>query len=164
MRRLVLAALLALSACTVQVTGAPKPDPAKPALPDLNTVDPCTLLGESDFKKPLLGPPKRLTGELECTWATEDEAVWLSVEDESLEQAKDRLTEGSELTVEGRKAWWGVEREVASTGQAFMVGIVVTELEPDSVMVLRSLITPPSYSVGMAARERSVKVLQRLRP
>ena len=164
MKRLVLAAVLALSACTAVIPGEPKPDPARPVLPDLSTVDGCSLLSESDFPKPFARPPKRVSGLLGCTWATADEGVWLSVEKESLEQAKVRVREGSELTVEGRKAWWGVETERLGTGPEFSVGIIATELDADRVMLLRSLRTPPSYSVGMAARERSVKVLQRLVP
>ncbi|MFI6097239.1 hypothetical protein ACIA8G_16870 [Lentzea sp. NPDC051213] len=161
----VVALCAALSACTSTVS-TPRPVPAttRQALPDLDTVDPCSLLGASDFKKPFTRQPERLTTLLSCTWATEDEAVWLSVEQESLEQGKVRVRDGSELTVEGRKAWWGVTTERVKDSQEFSVGIIVIELEVDSVLVLRALRTPPSYSVGMAARERSVKVLQRLAP
>jgi hypothetical protein len=150
------ALLVALTACST-----PAPAPATPKLRDLATVDACTLLAEPDFGKPFTKAPEPLNEPLSCRWSIEGQTVWMSVENESLEQAKVRVHEGSELTVEGRKAWWGVQSHFTSEPSS-SIGVTVTELAADRVLVMTAEKVPGNYDVGSVARTRSVAVLQRL--
>ncbi|WP_143138616.1 hypothetical protein [Lentzea waywayandensis] len=153
------ALLFALTACS---TPAPPPVPAPaPKLRDLATVDACTLLAEPDFATPFTKAPEPLNEPLSCRWTIEAQSVWMSIENESLEQAKLRVRDGSELTVESRKAWWGVTNDRSSVPQTSL-GVVVTELAADRVLVMTAERTPPRYDIGMVARTRSVAVVQRL--
>ncbi|MDX8142928.1 hypothetical protein SK854_12445 [Lentzea sp. BCCO 10_0061] len=153
------ALLVALTACS---TPAPPPAPAAaPKLRDLATVDACTLLAEPDFGKPFTKAPEPLNEPLSCRWSIEGQIVWMSVENESLEQAKIRVNEGSDLTVEGRKAWWGVETDFTSE-PSNSIGVTVTELAADRVLVMTAEKIPGNYDVGSVARTSSVAVVQRL--
>jgi hypothetical protein len=140
---------------------APAPTSTAPKLRDLATVDACSLLVQSDFAKPFLMAPQPLASPSSCRWATEDDTIWMSVENESLEQAKVRVRDGSDLPVEGRKAWWGVQFDHQSEPET-STGIVVTELAPDKVLVVNAQRTPPRYDVGSVARTRTVAILQKL--
>lgn len=153
-----MALLAVLTACS---TPAPPPAPATPKLRDLATVDACTLLVESDFAKPFTKAPEQLNEPLSCRWTIDAQSVWMSVENETLEQAKIRVNDGSELTVEGRKGWWGVTSESYATPPT-STGVVLTELAPDRVLVMTAQRTPPNYDIGMVARTRSVAAMQRL--
>jgi len=153
------ALLAALTACS---TPAPPPAPAPaPKLRDLATVDACTLLAEPDFAKPFTKAPEPLNEPVTCRWTIEGQSVWMGVKNESLEQAKVRVRDGSELTVEGHKAWWGVTFDRSSAPETSL-GVVVTELAADRVLVMTAERTPPNYDIGMVARTRSVAVVQRL--
>lgn len=155
----VFALCAALTACTAEIPGVP----TTRTLPDLATVDGCSLLGQWDFPKPFLTPPEPLPGALSCQWTTEGLTLWVNAQDESLEEAKTRVGgEGSPLTVGGRKAWWGVTTDRDREPQT-STGVVVTELAADRVLVVRAKRTPPRYDIGMVARTRSESVLQRLR-
>ena len=158
MKRFIAAALLTLTACGGP---PPAPAPATPKMPDLATVDACALLGQPDFAKPFQVPPEKLSSLLSCRWTIEGQTVWMSVENESLDQAKPRVLEGSELTVDGRKAWWGVRFDRVNEPQT-STGTVVTELDANRVLVMHAQRTPPNYDIGMVARSRSELVLQRL--
>ncbi|MEV6242380.1 hypothetical protein [Lentzea sp. NPDC051838] len=109
--------------------------PATPQLRDLATVDARTVLVASDFVKPFTKAPEPLNSPLSCRWTTEDNTIWMSVENESLEEAKPRVNDGSDLPVEGHKAWWGVTSDSR---------------------------TPPRYDIGSVARTRTVAILQKL--
>ncbi|WP_394615627.1 hypothetical protein JNUCC0626_38755 [Lentzea sp. JNUCC 0626] len=156
-----LGALVLLAALTACSTPAPSPAPATPRLRDLASVDACALLGEPDFGKPLTKAPEPLNEPLSCRWSIEGQKVWMSVENESLEQAKVRVRDGSELTVEGRKAWWGVQTDFTAEPSTSL-GTVVTELAADRVLVMTAEKIPGNYDVGSVARTRSVAVVQRL--
>ncbi|MET9231964.1 hypothetical protein [Lentzea sp. NPDC003310] len=152
------ALLAVLTACS---TPAPPPAPATPTLRDLASVDACTLLVESDFAKPFTKAPEPLNEPLSCRWSIERQQVWMSIENESLEQAKVRVNEGSELTVKGHKAWWGLQFE-GSGGEQTSTGIAVTELAADRVLVVTAEMTPSTRDAGTLARTRSELVVQRL--
>lgn len=157
----VLSLVAVLAACSSPAPAAPSPTSTTPKLRDLATVDACTLLVESDFAKPFTKAPEPLASPLSCRWTTEDHTVWMSVENESLEQAKPRVHEGSDLPVEGRKAWWGVEFQSVREPQT-STGVVVTELAADKVLVVSAERTPPRYDIGTVARTRTVAILQKL--
>lgn len=152
------ALLVVLTACS---TPAPPPAPATPTLRDLATVDACTLLVESDFTKPFTKAPEQLNEPLSCRWSIEGQRIWMSVENESLDQAKVRVVEGSELTVKGHKAWWGVQPD-SSADDPSNIGVTVTELAADRVLVVTAEKTPRNYDVGSLSRTRSETVVQRL--
>ncbi|MGW6932852.1 hypothetical protein ACWGE0_22540 [Lentzea sp. NPDC054927] len=154
--------LMTVAACSPAPSAAPAPTSAAPKLRDLATVDACTLLVASDFAKPFTKAPEPLSSPLTCRWAIEAQTIWMSIENESLEQAKVRVgREGSELKVEGHQAWWGVQFE-SSDEPPTSTGTVVTELAADRVLVMHASRTPPNYDIGMVARTRSVAVVQRL--
>jgi hypothetical protein len=152
----VLSLVTVLAACA---SPALAPAPATPTLRDLATVDACTLLADADFAKGFTKPPEPLSSPLSCRWTAEENTVWMSVENESLEEAKARVNDGSELPVEGRKGWWGVTSDQRSQTST---GVVVTELSADRVLVVSAERTPPGYDIGMVARTKTVAILQKL--
>lgn len=153
-----MALLAVLAACS---TPAPPSAPATPKLRDLATVDSCTLLTEADFAKPFTKAPEQLNEPLSCRWSIEGQRIWMSVENESLDQAKVRVDEGSELTVKGHRAWWGVQPD-SSAEDPSSIGVTVTELAADRVLVVTAEKTPRNYDVGSLSRVRSEAVVQRL--
>jgi hypothetical protein len=142
-------------------TPAPGPATTAPKLRDLAEVDACTLLAQPDFAKPFTKAPEPLNSPLSCRWTTEDNSVWMSIENESLEEAKSRVNDGSELPIEGRRGWWGVTSDYQAEPQT-STGVVVTELEAGKVLVVSAERTPPRYDIGSVARTRTVAILQKL--
>jgi hypothetical protein len=146
-------------ACLLAGCGGPAPAPKPTAAPltGLDSVDVCTLLERTDFSEDLTGPSGPLGEPQSCEWRTSDTTVRLKIEHRSLEQVEryDRRTE--DLVLEGRRAWWGVEREGNSS-----TAVVVTELSPDDVLTMRAERSPAGYGVATVARDLTTAALRRL--
>ncbi|SDF92862.1 hypothetical protein SAMN05216553_104223 [Lentzea fradiae] len=159
-KRLVpLAALVALLAgCGGNSLTSPPPATAAPVGGDLGSIDACSLLEAADLPdEKLVEPGKPLSEPRSCEWKLETATVRVVVLQSAFDDVERYERRTEELTLEGRRAWRGVETR-GNTSTA----IYVTELSPDYTLDVRAERTPAGYSIDKVARPAVTAVLKRL--
>lgn len=115
------------------------------------------LLEPSDFSEKVSGDGKPLSEPRSCEWKLDSATVRLVVVQRAYTDIDRYERRTEELTLEGRRAWRGVE-----TNGNTSTGIYVVELSPGYSLDVRAERTPAGYSIDKVAREAATAALKRL--